>query len=197
VSARVEKKRKIYRSSSPEFDANMLYAVLSGVVLGEDVTESAAEIVRPFAQGQHPAVCWGRWRSTTSWATVATSHLAIDSEQGPPSMDERRRRGEMLWAVIGQADRSDSPRALAVAFAEVWQRHWIVETSAAGNSPAGAGVNCGTSACRRASRSPRAQFADRGTPYPRQTEGKVRACGQPVVRRRALGACARCSHSLR
>jgi hypothetical protein len=60
VSARVEKKRKIYRSSSPEFDANMLYAVLSGVVLGEDVTESAAEIVRPFAQGPAPGGLLGQ-----------------------------------------------------------------------------------------------------------------------------------------
>lgn len=55
ASAVVETKRKVYRSSSPEFDTAMLYGVLSGVVLGEEGTELGVEILNTTVPGAPPS----------------------------------------------------------------------------------------------------------------------------------------------
>lgn len=60
VSARVETKRKVYRSPSAEFDAMMLYGVLSGVVLGEEAPGADAGIVSVLAPGTAGSSLFGR-----------------------------------------------------------------------------------------------------------------------------------------
>ncbi|NJP43436.1 hypothetical protein [Actinacidiphila epipremni] len=60
ASAVVETKRKIYRSISPEFDATMLYGVLSGVVLGEEWSEPGVELVSTAVSGVNPSTLLGR-----------------------------------------------------------------------------------------------------------------------------------------